>query len=80
MTDQAMQTKLRAMPYVETVTLRVVNKIREVRSDRVVVRSARTGNDREISFEQIRGWSRGRSNSRVRLALAVALGLTKQQG
>lgn len=78
MTDEAMQTKLREMPQVETVTLRVVNKIREVRHDRVVVRSMRRGNDREISFEQIRAWSNGRSNSRVRLALSVALGLTKR--
>jgi hypothetical protein len=76
-TDSTMQATLSKMSEVETVSLRVVNKIRRVEPSSVWVRSERTGNDRKITFESIRNWSRGRQNSRVRLALAVALGLAK---
>ncbi len=77
MDDSVMRAKLSKLPQVETVSLRVVNKIVRVEPASVWVRSERTKNDREITFESIRNWSKGRQNSRVRLALAVTLGLTK---
>lgn len=77
MTDSTMQAKLSRLSVVETVSYRVVNKILRVESDRVWVRSERTGTERKITFDSIRNWSQGRHNSRVRLALAVALGLAE---
>ena len=74
--NESMAAKLRALDYVETVSLRIKSRIRRVDTDRVCVRSERTDNDRVITFESIRNWSKGRGNGRVRLALAVALGLT----
>jgi hypothetical protein len=77
MTDATMRAKLAKLPHVRTVTLGVLNEVLRVEESRVWVRSERTGNDRPISFNEIRSWSKGRRNSRVRLALAVALGLTQ---
>jgi len=78
MQDAEMAVRLAKLSQVETVSLGIVNKIRSVESHRVWVRSELTGNNRPITFNAIRRWSRGRLNSRVRRALAVALGLAQK--
>mgnify|MGYP003576202743 CR=1 FL=1 len=75
-----MAARLAKVNQVETVTLRVVNTILRVEQDRVWVCSAKTGNERAITFAEIRNWSKGRHNSCIRLALAVELGLTPSSG
>lgn len=52
-TDSSMFAALSKLRQVETVTLRVVNKIVKVECDCVWVRSERTGNDRRISFDEL---------------------------
>lgn len=59
MTDATMRAKLAKVPYVRTVSLGVLNRVIRVDESRVWVRSERTGNDRPISFNEIRNWTRG---------------------
>lgn len=78
MKDEQIAASLKGLGFVETCSQGIRNKIVKVGTDRVTVRSERTGNDRVITFNSVRDWAVGRSNSRVRLALAVALGLAKR--
>ena len=78
MQDAEMGARLAKLNHVKTVSLGIVNKILSVEPNRVWVRLERTGNNHAITFNEIRGWSKGRHNSRVRRALAVALGLAQK--
>jgi hypothetical protein len=73
--DMQMRRRLRPVKQVTTPIRKVVNEIIRVKSDTVVVRSRRTANDREISFQALRKAASTTKHGVIVRTLARVLGL-----
>ena len=74
MTDAEIESRLQGLKEIRTLDQDVKNEIVRVESDRVVVRSSRTGNDRPIRYSTLRAKKRP-PNSRIVKALVTMLGM-----